>query len=36
LQGHQSEPAVAKALEQLRKSASFLKVLGSYPAAQRN
>ena len=35
LQGHQSEPAVAKALEQLGKSASFLKVLGSYPAAQR-
>ncbi|HEX4857148.1 MAG TPA: prephenate dehydratase [Limnobacter sp.] len=36
LQGHQSEPAVAKALEQLKKNASFLKVLGSYPAAQRN
>lgn len=36
LQGHQTEPAVAKALDQLRKNASFLKVLGSYPAAQRN
>ncbi len=36
LQGHQTEPAVSKALDQLRKNASFLKVLGSYPAAQRN
>lgn len=36
LQGHQTELAVAKALEQLKKNASFLKVLGSYPAAQRN
>jgi len=36
LQGHQSEPAVTKALDQLKKNASFLKVLGSYPAAQRN
>jgi len=35
LQGHQTEPAVAKALDQLRQNASFLKVLGSYPAAQR-
>lgn len=36
LQGHQTEPAVAKALAELTKTASFLKVLGSYPAAQRN
>lgn len=36
LQGHQTEPAVAKALDQLKKNASFLKVLGSYPMAQRN
>ena len=34
--GHQKEPAVAKALEQLQKNASYLRVLGSYPAAQRN
>lgn len=35
LQGHQTDPAVSQALEQLNKSASFLKVLGSYPAAER-
>lgn len=35
LEGHQTEPAVKKALDQLQKSASFLHVLGSYPAAQR-
>lgn len=35
IQGHQSDPAVARALGGLRKSSSFLKVLGSYPAAQR-
>ncbi len=34
--GHQKEPAVAKALDQLQKNASYLRVLGSYPAAQRN
>ncbi|MCQ8896590.1 prephenate dehydratase [Limnobacter humi] len=35
LQGHQQDAAVARALDDLRQSASFLKVLGSYPAAQR-
>ncbi len=33
LEGHQSEPRVAKALTALTRKASFLKVLGSYPAA---
>jgi chorismate mutase/prephenate dehydratase len=36
LLGHQEEPALASALEQLKNNSSFLKVLGSYPAAQRN
>jgi chorismate mutase/prephenate dehydratase len=31
--GHQQEPAIAKALDELRHQASFLKVLGSYPMA---
>jgi chorismate mutase/prephenate dehydratase len=31
--GHQQDPALAKALEALRDRASFLKILGSYPAA---
>lgn len=35
LQGHQSEPTVAKALHDLQSMASYLRVLGSYPAAQR-
>lgn len=35
LQGHQNDPPMAQALSQLRNTASFLKVLGSYPAAQR-
>ncbi|HEX4880672.1 MAG TPA: prephenate dehydratase [Limnobacter sp.] len=35
LEGHQSEPTVKNALDQLRKTASFLHILGSYPAAQR-
>ncbi len=34
LEGHQSEPRVAKALTALTRKASFLKVLGSYPAAR--
>jgi len=31
VEGHQHEPAVAKALEQLRDRCAFLKILGSYP-----
>jgi chorismate mutase/prephenate dehydratase len=31
IEGHQQEPAVAKALEQLRARCAFLKILGSYP-----
>jgi chorismate mutase/prephenate dehydratase len=33
LQGHQTEPAVIKALEALRNRTTFFRVLGSYPAA---
>ena len=33
LDGHQRDPRVAAALEELRRRAPFLKVLGSYPAA---
>lgn len=36
LQGHQSDASVARALDQLKTTASFLRVLGSYPAAQRD
>ncbi len=31
--GHRDDPAIARVLEELRKEALFLKVLGSYPAA---
>ena len=31
VEGHRSEPALAKALKAARKSAAFLKVVGSYP-----
>ena len=31
IEGHQHEPAVALALEQLRECCAFLKILGSYP-----
>jgi len=33
LKGHQQEPHVARALAEVRSRASFLKILGSYPAA---
>lgn len=33
VEGHQSEPAVARALAELRNKAGFLKILGSYPCA---
>jgi chorismate mutase/prephenate dehydratase len=33
LEGHQQDPNVATALDELRRRASFLKILGSYPAA---
>ena len=33
IEGHQREAHVARALEVLKGKASFLKVLGSYPAA---
>jgi chorismate mutase/prephenate dehydratase len=33
VKGHQQDANVARALEQLRNSASFLKILGSYPVA---
>jgi chorismate mutase/prephenate dehydratase len=33
MEGHQSEDNVARALEDMRKLAAFLKILGSYPVA---
>jgi chorismate mutase/prephenate dehydratase len=33
IEGHQRDPAVAAALHELAERASFLKILGSYPAA---
>ncbi|MEW6563585.1 MAG: prephenate dehydratase [Pseudomonadota bacterium] len=33
IEGHQQDAAVAAALEELRQAASFVKILGSYPAA---
>ena len=33
LEGHQQDPAVARALAELKQKASLLKILGSYPAA---
>jgi len=32
LEGHQSDPAVARALQQARAKAPFMKIFGSYPA----
>ena len=34
LEGHQQEPKLAKALQALGRKASWMKVLGSYPAAR--
>jgi chorismate mutase/prephenate dehydratase len=34
LEGHRDDPPVAAALAELRVQAPFLKLLGSYPAAQ--
>jgi chorismate mutase / prephenate dehydratase len=34
LQGHQDEPAVAAALEEIRQQAAYFKVTGSYPRAR--
>ena len=33
IEGHQQEPKVAKALDELRAKAPFVKIFGSYPAA---
>lgn len=33
MEGHQQDPVVAEALQEVKKKASFLKLLGSYPAA---
>jgi len=33
IEGHQQDASVAAALDLLRERASFLKILGSYPAA---
>lgn len=33
IEGHQSGPAIAQALDEIRERAAFLKILGSYPAA---
>ena len=36
LEGHQADPAVARALEQARAKAPFMKIFGSYPAFAAN
>src|SRR4029079_4611961 len=33
VEGHQQDPGLARAVDALRQKASFLKILGSYPAA---
>jgi chorismate mutase/prephenate dehydratase len=33
LEGHQTEDKVARALDEMRGLAAFLKILGSYPVA---
>jgi chorismate mutase/prephenate dehydratase len=33
IEGHHSEPSVSKALDELRRRAAYVKVLGSYPVA---
>jgi len=34
VEGHQHEPAVARAIDELRRNAAYLKVLGSYPSSK--
>jgi len=34
VEGHQNEPAVARAIDALRRNAAYLKVLGSYPSSK--
>ena len=34
VEGHQHDPAVARALEELRRNAAYMKVLGSYPSSR--
>jgi chorismate mutase/prephenate dehydratase len=33
IEGHESDPAVAAALAEVRDRAAFLKILGAYPVA---
>jgi chorismate mutase/prephenate dehydratase len=33
IEGHRQDPAVARALEELKDNAAFFKVLGSYPVS---
>jgi chorismate mutase/prephenate dehydratase len=35
LEGHRTDPAVARALKAVRKATDFVKVIGSYPRAER-
>ncbi len=34
VEGHQHEPSVARAIDELRRNAAYLKVLGSYPSSK--
>jgi chorismate mutase/prephenate dehydratase len=34
VEGHQKDPSVARALEELRRNAAYFKVLGSYPSSK--
>ncbi|AOY91389.1 chorismate mutase [Cupriavidus sp. USMAA2-4] len=34
VEGHQREPSVAQAIDELRRNAAYLKVLGSYPSSK--
>lgn len=33
IEGHQQDPKIHKTLKEVREKATFLKILGSYPAA---